>query len=74
MTFTHKFPPTTGPFHKMIVAGHVGTEYFRSGDTNCVFHDGESHYFLDGGVETTGTLNILKYTVETQRYEAFSLA
>ncbi|WP_404473460.1 metallophosphoesterase [Microbacterium aerolatum] len=60
--FTEKFPATTGPMliGKRIVAGHVRTNMLH-GDpgTNTVFAD-EGHIYIDGSVETTGRLNVLR--------------
>ncbi|WDH78201.1 metallophosphoesterase [Microbacterium esteraromaticum] len=65
--FTEKFPATTGPMliGKRIVAGHVGTALLHGrglrGDsqTHGVFAD-EGHLYIDGSVETTGLLNVLR--------------
>lgn len=68
LTFTHKYPPTTGAFYKTIIAGHVGTPELHPDRSHGVFHDGASHYYLDGCVERTGCLNILAFTPATGEY------
>jgi serine/threonine protein phosphatase 1 len=68
---TEKFPPTTGPFLKTIVAGHVRTAMLHPDGSHGVFHDGESHYYIDGSVEVTGCVNLLRYTVADGRYDGF---
>ncbi|AXK45953.1 metallophosphoesterase [Brachybacterium saurashtrense] len=67
--FTEKFPATTGPFLKTIIAGHVQTRSLHPDGSNGVFHDGESHYYLDGAVEEVGKLNVLRYDHATGVYE-----
>ncbi|WP_279586697.1 transposase [Microbacterium sp. IO18] len=71
---TEKFPATTGPFMKTIVAGHVRTQTLHSDGSNTVFHDGESHWYIDGAVESTGRLNLLRYNVADGTYDECSLA
>lgn len=60
--FTGKFPASTGPMliGKRVVAGHVATSLLH-GDPQkqSVFAD-EGHLYIDGSVETTGTLNLLR--------------
>lgn len=68
---TEKCPPTFGPFIKAIVAGHVATSQMHTDGSHGVFFDGESHYYLDGSVEQTGRVNLLKYTVADGTYESF---
>lgn len=70
---TEKFPATTGPFLKTIVAGHVRTHLLDPGGSNGVFHDGESHYYIDGAVEMTGRLNVLRYDVATGVHEGVTV-
>lgn len=70
---TEKFPATTGPFVKTIVAGHVRTHSLRRDGGNGVFHDGASHWYIDGAVEATGRLNVLCYNTAERSYEAFSV-
>lgn len=63
--FVEKFPASSGPFYKDIVAGHVGTAGL-SGDPDYhgVYWDGESHYYLDGSVWESGRLNVLAWDQE----------
>lgn len=71
--FCMKFPWSTGPFLKDIIAGHVGTHTI-SGDPNFhdVYWDGESHYFLDGNTLETHIIPLLKYDVDRRRYSAIT--
>lgn len=69
LTFTHKHPASMGSFAKTIIAGHIGTSEVHPDGSHGVFFDGASHYYVDGSVERTGSLNILKYTAVTRRYE-----
>jgi serine/threonine protein phosphatase 1 len=70
--FVQKFPAETGRFYKDVIAGHVGTGAI-AGDASFhdVFWDGESHYYLDGTVAESGTIPLLKYDTETERYTEF---
>lgn len=65
---TEKFPPTTGPFVTTVVAGHVRTHLLHADGSNGVFHDGASHYYIDGAVEVTGRVNVLRYDAATGGY------
>jgi serine/threonine protein phosphatase 1 len=60
--FTQKFPATTGPIHigKRIVAGHVATSLLHGDPQNHSIFADEGHLYIDGSVETTGTLNLLR--------------
>ncbi|WP_062008933.1 metallophosphoesterase [Arthrobacter alpinus] len=69
LTFTHKFPASVGTFSKTIIAGHIGTSSMHPDGSHGVFFDGASHYYIDGSIERTDTLNILKYTAATSHYE-----
>lgn len=69
--FTEKYPATFGPFLKTIVAGHVATSSMHEDGSHGVFHDGESHYYLDGSVEVTGRVNLLRYAIADGTYEPF---
>ncbi|MEU4014879.1 metallophosphoesterase [Microbacterium sp. NPDC028030] len=60
--FTEKFPATTGPMliGKRIVAGHVRTTALhRDPGVHTVFAD-EGHLYIDGYVEATHRLNVLR--------------
>ncbi|WP_143469785.1 MULTISPECIES: hypothetical protein [unclassified Leucobacter] len=65
---TEKYPASTGPFVKTIVAGHVRTSELHADGSHEVFHDGASHYYIDAAVEETGRLNVLKYDVESREF------
>lgn len=65
--FTEKYPPTTGPFPKRIIAGHVGTGGFHRNGSHDPFVD-EGHVYLDGSVERTGQLNVLACDVASGDY------
>lgn len=71
--FTHKFPADTGPFHKPIVAGHVATASLSPDGSHEVFHDGAAHWYIDGSVEATGMLNVLRYDVADDAFETFTI-
>ncbi|GAA2375793.1 metallophosphoesterase [Gordonia cholesterolivorans] len=66
-----KFPPTLGPnrIGKIIVAGHtgVGALHAKQGRLKCwdPYVDA-GHVYLDGRVETTGVLNVMKYDAKTR--------
>lgn len=59
----------TGEFYMDIIAGHIGTSRI-SGDENFhgVFHDGKSHYYIDGTVVVSGKIPVLKYDEESRKY------
>lgn len=79
LVFTHKFPATTGPFEKTIVAGHFSSYMFHDeknsdrkgsggnngkgsgGKNHGIYFDGQSHFFIDGTVQETKKLNVLRY-------------
>lgn len=67
LDFTHKFPASMGSFHKTVIAGHVGTSGMHQDGSHGIFFDGASHYYIDGSVEQTGRLNILKHVVKTKQ-------
>ena len=69
--FCCKFPPSTGPFLKDVVAGHVGTSRFHS-ERGChdVYWDGFSHYYIDGTTERSGELPVLIYDTQARRYSS----
>lgn len=60
--FTEKFPATTGPMliGKRIVAGHVRTTELHGDPNNHAVFADEGHIYIDGSVETTGALNVLR--------------
>ncbi|MGI6795745.1 metallophosphoesterase [Gordonia sihwensis] len=65
-TFTEKFPPSLGPTSvgKIVVAGHVGVGplHAKEGRMRCwePYIDA-GHVYLDGRVEDTGVLNVMRY-------------
>lgn len=65
---TEKYPASTGPFVKTIIAGHVRTAGLHGDGSHEVYHDGASHYYIDGAVEVTGQLNLLRYDCESGEY------
>jgi serine/threonine protein phosphatase 1 len=69
----NKWPAAIGQFHKTIIAGHVGTDELHGDGTHGVFHDGLGHYYIDGSAEHTGLLNLLRYDVDSGRYESFTV-
>lgn len=69
-TFVGKYPVTTGSFYKDIISGHVSAAKI-AGDpvyTGRLWHDGASHWFLDGTVRKTGRIPLLAYNEETGMY------
>ncbi len=71
--FVSKFPE--GPnnsFYKDIVAGHIGTYHFAHDDNfHDIYFDGKSHYYIDGTVNRSGIIPLLKYNTETRQYTGF---
>ena len=67
--FTGKYPASAGSFYKDIIAGHIGTARI-AGDPNFhgVYHDGQSHYYIDGTVNESGRIPILVYDEEKKKY------
>ena len=67
--FTGKFPATIGGFYKDVIAGHIPA-MMVAGDLNFkgIYHDGQSHYYIDGAVENTGNLLALAYDEITAKY------
>lgn len=68
---TEKFPPTFGPFVKTVIAGHVRTSEMHEDRSHGTFHDGDSHYYIDGSVEVTGRLNVSRFSAAEGTYESF---
>ena len=63
-----KFPAQTGLFFEdyKIVAGHAGTAEIAGDSTfHDIFYDGQSHYFIDGTVQDSGTIPVLMADTET---------
>ena len=67
--FTGKYPWSTGSFDKDIIAGHIGTARI-SGDPDYhgMYHDGQSHYYIDGTVNESGRIPILVYDEKSGEY------
>ncbi|MGK0576017.1 metallophosphoesterase [Macrococcus capreoli] len=68
--YTNAYPPKTGSFYKDIIAGHVYSHEV-SGDKaflGRIYHDNESHYYIDGDVQRSGFIPILVYDTETKLY------
>ncbi len=72
--FLWKYPPSTGRFYKIVIAGHVGTgskELADDREYHEVFYDGESHYYIDGGVyKKDGQLLLLAYDETEDIYDS----
>ncbi len=67
--FVGKFPPTTGRFYKDVIAGHVGTARLAGDpDYHGIWHDGASHWYIDGTVTKSGRVPVLAYDEKTGRY------
>ena len=67
--FMGKYPMTFGKFYKDIIAGHIGTETISGKKGfNGIYFDGESHYFIDGSVLKTKTVQVLVYDEESKKY------
>lgn len=69
---TEKYPPSFGPFYKMIVAGHVATHGIHRDGTYRPYLDA-GHCYLDGSVEFSGQLNVLHYDTALKEYRFFSV-
>lgn len=70
--FVGKFPAETGKIEGLdmkVVAGHVGTSEI-SGDPRYhdIYYDGESHYYIDGTVLSSGMIPVLMVDTETGNY------
>ena len=67
--FISKFPASTGSFYKDIIAGHIGTARIAGDpDFHGVYHDGQSHYYIDGTVNESGRIPILIYDETSGKY------
>lgn len=73
--FTDKYPDSLNnfkPFYKDVVAGHIGTTNFRIDKNNHnVFYDGLNHYYIDGTVNISHSIPILKFNTNTGKYTSF---
>jgi serine/threonine protein phosphatase 1 len=55
-----KYPASIGAFYKDVIAGHISTERISGNDGFYeVFHDGQSHYYLDGTTYKSGKIPVL---------------
>ncbi|OJG23754.1 hypothetical protein RR47_GL000469 [Enterococcus columbae DSM 7374 = ATCC 51263] len=70
--YTCKYPFTTGEFYKTIICGHFHSSLVADDEEYLgrVYYDQASHYFIDGYVNKSGTIPILVYDTQTQRYTA----
>lgn len=67
--FVGKYPASKGSFNKDIIAGHIGTARIAGDpDFHGVYHDGRSHYYIDGTVYESGIIPILVYDEEKEKY------
>ncbi len=67
--FLWKFPASLGKFCKTVIAGHVGTgSIARDSSFHEIYHDGASHYYIDGSVYKHGKLLLLGYDEGTGKY------
>ena len=67
--FVGKFPASAGSFYKDIIAGHIGTARIAGDpDFHGVYHDGQSHYYIDGTVNESSRIPILAYDEEERAY------
>ncbi|WP_350342324.1 metallophosphoesterase [Proteinivorax tanatarense] len=70
--FLSKYPATFGKFHKDIIAGHIGTSSLAKGKKfHDIYWDGDNHFFIDGEVNRSGCIPVLKYNTTTSRYSSF---
>ncbi|MCR5847669.1 MAG: metallophosphoesterase [Lachnospiraceae bacterium] len=68
-TFLWKYPASEGYFYKTVIAGHIGTSGLAGDDDfHDIYHDGESHYFIDGTVNNGGKLLLLGYDETSEKY------
>ncbi|TCT14526.1 serine/threonine protein phosphatase 1 [Natranaerovirga pectinivora] len=68
-TFLWKFPATTGKFYKDIIAGHISTATIAGNkDFHDIFFDNASHFYIDGDIEVSHRIPILKIDNVTGKY------
>jgi len=71
--FVSKFPATFGKFYKDIIAGHIGTnELAKDNNYHDIYWDKQSHYYIDGTVQKSGSIPMLAYDTETKKYSRIS--
>ena len=70
--FTSKYPAETGEIEDLdmkVVAGHIGTASISGNkDFRGIYHDGASHYYIDGSVYDSGTINVLLVDTDKDKY------
>ena len=67
--FIGKYPASTGRFDKDIIAGHIATSSLaRDPDFHGVWHDGKSHWYIDGTVDASGKIPILAFDQSSGQY------
>ncbi len=67
--FANKYPATFGHFYKDIIAGHIGVSILKDEkELHGVYWDGESHYYIDGTVNISGNIPLLKYDIIKDEY------
>lgn len=70
--FTGKYPASIGKIDgldKKVVAGHVPTSEITGNDKyHDIYYDGESHFYIDGGVLHGGIVPVLLVNTEKEKY------
>lgn len=71
--FTQKYPAETGYFYKDIIAGHISSAEIANNKEYLgkVYWDGENHFYIDGTVEKSSSIPVLKYDTKKKRYSTF---
>lgn len=71
--FTEKYPAEVGYFYKDIIAGHISSAEIAETQKYLgkVYWDRKSHFYIDGTVEKSGTIPVLKYDTKMKRYSTF---
>ena len=58
-----------GVFYKDVIAGHISTAKISGNRIyDSIWHDGQSHYYLDGTTWRSGKIPVLEYDSETGKY------
>ena len=67
--FLWKFPASLGKFCKTVIAGHIATSNVsKDRSFHEIYHDGASHYYIDGSVYKHGKLLLLGYDEKDGQY------
>ena len=67
--FLWNFPATIGKFCKTVISGHIGTgDIVHDRNFHEIYHDGASHYYIDGSVYKHGKLLLLSYDEDQKKY------